>query len=333
MSGNKEALIRYRAINRCLQNKKSATKDELVRACSEAVGTQVAWRTVASDIHAMRFDEGLKFYAPIVNEKNLGYRYEDPKYSIDNIPLSNRDMDALSFAARLLKQYSSVEIFRQFADAVDRLNERVSLPLSEARSEQSILGFEYVTGNTGSEHLNQLIELIKNKTVARITYRSFSRDEDREYVIHPYYLKQYRNRWYLVGRYEDTEGIRTFGLDRMVQILPDYKVTYRPSMFDSRAYYSDAIGVSVFDTPPVEIKLWISRKQAPYILTLPIHESQKVISENAEGVTIALKVIINYELISSILAMGSDAKVLSPPELMDQVRKQLKSGLGNYHSK
>lgn len=330
MSGNKEALIRYRAINRCLKNRKTASKDQLISACSEAVGSDVSWRTVASDIHAMRYDEGLKFYAPIINEKKLGYSYEDPSYSIDNIPLSDRDMDALSFASRLLKQYSSVEIFKQFADAVERLNERVSLPLTDETDNDAILGFEHGTRDTGSEHLNQLIELIKTKTVAKISYRSFVRSSKKVYHIHPYYLKQYRNRWYLVGRHEKTEGIKTFGLDRMLTIEPDYATSFRPASFNSNVYYRNAIGVSVFDAPPVEVQLKVSALQAPYVLSMPIHGSQKVLSQSDEGILISIHVIINYELISSILAMGKEIQVISPPELIEDVRDHLTKSLAKY---
>lgn len=327
MSGNKEALIRYRAINRCLRNRKIATKEQLTDACSEAVGSEVSWRTIAQDIHAMRYDEGLKFYAPIINIKKQGYQYEEPNYSIDQIPLSDRDLDALSFAAKLLKQYSSVEIFNQFSDAVDRLNEQVDLSRSGTETEKDIIGFEHNTGETGSEFLNDLIELVKTKTVARVTYKSFTRSEERIYLIHPYYLKQYRNRWYLVGKHHDSETIRTYGLDRMIAVEPEYQIPFSPSEFDPEKYYQNAIGVSVLNQEPENIILRISSKQAPYILTLPIHSSQSVLEEHDDHIIISLCVIRNYELISSILAMGSEVSVLEPKSLAEEIRNEHKKSL------
>jgi predicted DNA-binding transcriptional regulator YafY len=323
MSGNKEALIRYRAINRCICNKKTATKHELINACSDALGFEVAWRTIASDLHAMRFDEGLKYYAPIKNNRGIGYYYENPNYSIDDIPLNEEELHALTFTSKLLKQFSDVDIFDSFNEAVAKLSERLEIGIKSNQEGAQYNFIEFETGvvQSGSEFLAPIIDAIKSKVVLKLTYSSYKREGEKEYIVHPYYLKEYRNRWYAIGWCMDVKAIRTFGLDRIKSIDEQYDLEYFQSSFNPKEYYKNAMGISVLqDIEPSDIKLHISRGQAPYVISRPIHHSQQLLAEYETGIEISLYLIINYELVSTLLGMGSDLKVLNPPQLQKALR-------------
>jgi predicted DNA-binding transcriptional regulator YafY len=332
MSGNKEALIRYRAINRCICNKKTATKDELIRACTDALGIQVAWRTIAADINAMRYDEGLKYYAPIKNNRGIGYFYEDPDYSIDEIPLNQEELHALKFTSNLLKQFSSVDIFDSFNIAVSKLSERLEIGIksNEEGAKYNFIEFETGVVQSGSEFLAQIIDAIKSKVVIKLHYGSYQREGIKEYSLHPYYLKEYRNRWYAIGWCDEVRDIRTFGLDRIKHIDEMYDTDYYQSNFNPKEYYKHALGISVMqNVEPTKIQVLISAKQTPYVLSRPIHHSQELVSQSGKGAIINLFVIINYELISTFLSLGSDLEVVSPIELKSQLMEQhRKAGRG-----
>lgn len=140
-------------------------------------------------------------------------------------------------------------------------------------------------------------------------------------MLHPYYLKEYRNRWYAIGWCADVKAIRTFGLDRIKALEPQYSEDYFQSKFNPKEYYKNAMGISVMqDIEPSKIRLHISPAQAPYVLSRPIHHSQKVLKESKDGLEISLFLIINYELLSTLLGMGSDLQVIEPDKLQTALR-------------
>ena len=111
MPANKNALIRYRTIDRCLRNRyRRWTLDDLVDACSDAlydmegIAKGVSARTVQGDLQIMRSDK-LGYYAPIEVYDNKYYRYADPDYSITNTPISTEDYNLLANAVKTIEEY------------------------------------------------------------------------------------------------------------------------------------------------------------------------------------------------------------------------------------
>ena len=97
MPANKNALIRYKTIDRCLRNRfRLWTIDDLTEACSDAlyemegITKGVSVRTVQGDLQIMRSDK-LGYNAPIEVFDKIYYRYADPNYSINEMPLTEDD--------------------------------------------------------------------------------------------------------------------------------------------------------------------------------------------------------------------------------------------------
>lgn len=335
MPSNKEALVRYRAINRCLINHKIASQQKLIQACTDAVGAEVSWRTIAGDINAMRNDTQLGYLAPIENVKGLGYRYTDEKYSIDSIPLQKEELTAIAFAANVLKQYSHVGLFSTFSEAVEKLSDKVELHLKENDTTAlgNVISFEKSTTDGGSRYINDILQHIRQQTTIAIEYHSFSSNSVKTHTIHPYFLKEYRNRWYVIGYHETYKQLRTLALERMKSIQPDYATKYRASSFDIQAYYQDAIGVSITQDKPQKIVFELSPREYQYIQSQPIHPSQRCVGQTGDKVTVELTVILNYELKSTLLSLGSNIKVLEPIELQSFLEEEAKQVLKHYKNK
>jgi predicted DNA-binding transcriptional regulator YafY len=334
MPSNKEALIRYRAINRCIINKGIASKDDLIRACEEATYHDVSWRTVAEDIRAMRYDEQLGFEAPIENVVNEGYRYGMEGYSIDKIPLNSEEVNALNFASRLLMQFKDIGIFNTFGGAVEKLSEKLSFGLRERENKnlENIVAFEKSLSDGGSKWINSFLDCIRSKTVVRISYHSFSSGRKAEHVLHPYFLKEDRNRWYVVGWHDGYNEIRTLALERIDKLKEDYAVAYKPGEFDISEYYKNAIGVTVDRTEPVRIVLKVPQREWQYISTQPWHESMKML-EMADGfVRFEVTLIVNFELKSMLLSFGGSIEVIEPQSLRDWISKEWQLALDRYKS-
>lgn len=332
MPSNKEAFIRYRAINRCLINKGLATKEDLIRACSEATSHDVSWRTIAEDIRAMRNDEGLGFEAPIENVVNQGYRYSDPDYSIDLVPLSNEELRSLEFASRLFQEYSQVGIFSTFSGAVERLSQKLSLRIAEENESRlgKIVEFESSTSDGGSGLVDEFIECIRHQIAVRVGYLSFSSRKKSNPMIHPYFLKEYRNRWYLIGWHEEYGEIRTLALERIESLERDYSVNFHRVPFDPAAYYHHAIGISVNNTEPVDALIRVTAREWPYIHSQPWHHSQELISEDSDFVEFRLRIIVNFEFKSLLLSYGSRIEILKPESLRIELAEEYKKAMKIY---
>ena len=166
----------------------------------------------------------------------------------------------------------------------------------------------------GLELLNSLYNYIANKQTLRIMYQSFNAKEANEYILYPYLLKEYRNRWFLFGSVKKDLVLYNLALDRMVSIEPIEEPFRENPKFDSEKFFDDVIGVSKnIDNKPRTIKFWASREQSKYIQTKPLHHSQQLIRENKDGSCIfQISVVINFELYSVLMSYGPGVRVISP---------------------
>lgn len=132
MPANKNALIRYKTIDRCLRNKyRRWTLDDLVEACSdvlydmEGIVKGVSRRTVQGDLQMMRSDK-LGYYAPIEVYDNKYYRYTDPDYSITNTPISDEDYNLIVRAVRIIEEYKEDGDIDKLDEVLARVRDKLN---------------------------------------------------------------------------------------------------------------------------------------------------------------------------------------------------------------
>ncbi len=333
MPKNKEALIRYRVINRCLKEQTYVTKQELKEACERALDIcPVGSRTIDGDIHAMRYDDRLGYNAPIIMDRSRGaYYYEDPSYSIDNIPLNEDEMESIIFASKLLEQFKNVEIFKKFAGSVQKIVDAVNVyRLDDENTYRDFIEFENVDEAKGTEYIEPIIDALKNKDVIKIEYRSFTTKKNSVNFIHPYLLKEYRNRWYLIGYHDNYKGIRTYSLDRFVNLEVDYSIDFIDTGFDAHKYYENVIGISVLDKEPVEIHISFTKMQAQYVITQPLHHSQELVSESQNRYIFKYFLVPNFEFYAQILGWGKEVEILKPDDVREKVKEVAQSVIEKY---
>ena len=328
MAQNKNALIRYKTIDKCLRNRyRKWTLNDLIQACSDALyeyegkDVNVSKRSVQLDIQLMRSDK-LGYNAPIVVYDKKYYKYADENYSITNIPITENDMNVLSEAVEMLKQFKDFSLFSELGGIIHRLEDKVH---TEKTKQESIIHLDKNENLKGLEHLDVLYQAILKEICLTISYQSFKAREESKIDIHPYILKEYNNRWFLVGRGHKNQSIMTLALDRISGITYNLKIAYRKEGFNGDDYYKNTIGVTVFGEEYVaEIELKIDRTNAPYVLTKPFHHSQKVLEKYDDGsVLISLNVHLNFELERLILGFGNSIEVIKPRELRKRIKKKL----------
>lgn len=337
MPVNKLALIRYKAIDRCLQNRyRKWTLDDLVAAVSDAVyefegiKSGVGKRTVQLDIQHMR-SERFGFNAPIVVVDRKFYTYEDRDYSISNTPISDYDVAKLKEVVGLMRQLKGLGYFNDLSTMVARLEDKIMKQGNEGRSYIDLDKNEQLKG---LEYIEPIHAAILKKQPLVMEYQSFKAKAAKEEVFHPYLLKQYNNRWFALGCFSKNDTPILLALDRINQIRENLETTYRPAEFDVFTYFDDVIGVSkTMKQRASNIVLRLQSKQLPYLTTKPLHPSQTILKEEDGFVLISIKVIWNYELEREIMGMGELLEVLSPRRLREKIVQRLQQTLISYQSK
>ena len=334
MPVNRNALIRYKTIDQCLRNRfRTWTLDDLIDACSDAlyeyegIDKGVSKRTVQMDIQMMRSDK-LGYNAPIIVKDRKYYTYEDPEYSITNIPLTDQDLARLSEVVEVLKQFKGFSHFQELGGMVQKLEDKV---FSAKNQTQSIIDFEKNEGLKGLEHLDVLYQAILKKKAIEIEYQSFKAKKPQKFDFHPHLLKEYRNRWFILGQKKPNKPMLTLALDRIHSIEDSIEDYLENPDFTAQEFYKDVIGVTVSENVrPVEVRLFVTHYHAPYVITKPLHHTQKVVGKNEYGVEFSIIVQQNFELEREILGFGEGIKVLSPKKLKDRIRYKLQKAASRY---
>ncbi|MBC5863930.1 helix-turn-helix transcriptional regulator [Flavobacterium turcicum] len=335
MSQNKNALIRYKTIDKCLQNKyRTWTLEDLIAACSEALfeyegrENTVSKRTVQMDIQLMR-SEKLGYNAPIVVYDKKYYTYEDEEFTITNIPLTETDINVLTETVSMLKQFKDFSLFNDVSDILQRLEDKI---YAEKSQTQPVIYLDKNEKLKGLPFLEEIYQAIIKKTVLVITYKSFKSQEETVFHFHGFILKEFNNRWFLIGRRKKNQPITNLALDRIIAIDYDFNMPHLEENFNADLYYKNVVGVTVnTGLRPHRFELWIDSINAPYVLTKPLHNSQRLIKQNEDGsIIIHLFVIPNYELARIFLGFGSGLEVIRPDYFRNQMKSDIQKSLAYY---
>lgn len=333
MPDNKNFAYRIEIIDECLRNRlRKWTLQDLINAVNEKLeeryGKSASKRTVQDDIKYMKEEKG----APVEKSKEGAvtfFCYSDPNYSIKNLPIKEEEVNYLTDAISILRQVNDFKILDDVEEIVNKLQNTVS---SNIEGSPAIIQFEKHTTALGTEYIDDIFSAIKEKTTLRVDYQPFKSKEPEQVIIHPYLLKEYRNRWFLIGRKGDAEVISNFALDRIKRVRNSNVIYIPNTLFDPDTYFKYLIGVTVPDGATIEeIDIKVAARQAPYVLTKPIHHTQHLVKEYESGdILIRLWLIANYELRSVLLSFGCDVEVLKPLTLRESIREVFQRALNNY---
>ena len=268
-------------------------------------------------------------YNVTIDSKKVGrtvfYRYRDHNFSIYKPELKNEDYHRLKEALQVLTCFEGMPQF----EWVEDLGLRLNFGLRQFREQRKLVAFEDSARNLGMEYFTPIFNAISEKITLNIDYQSFKRPESKEFVISPYFIKEYNNRWFVLGKSPGYQRISIFALDR-IKHLTNAGVAYEDTDIDFDDYFENVIGVTISDHPVETVNIWISLQQLDYIETKPLHRSQCIIDKNDQGGVVEIEVIPNYELEQSIMALGEHAKVLAPDTLRERIKARIKASLKNY---
>ena len=267
MPKNKDFALRIEIIDECLRNslKKWTLQiliDTINSKLTERYGKSIGKRTIQDDIKYLKHEK----LAPIEKRKDGSetyFYYSDTNFSIKNLPLSAEEITYLIDVINILRQVNDFKILGEVDDIINKLKNTV-----ETNTERGIsfIQFEKHTVADGADYVDDIFIAIKEKMSLRISYQPFKTDKLIKCVFHPYLLKEYRNRWFIIGRRENDNYVTNFALDRIREIKNSNNEYIPNDLFDSKTYFHNLIGVSKpIDEVPQSIQIKVSANQAPYI--------------------------------------------------------------------
>ena len=166
-----------------------------------------------------------------------------------------------------------------------------------------------------------------------LSYHSFRRITGSRTLVAPYFVKLFRQRWYVVGLPAGERRIKTYALDRVTSLeLSDRTFVY-PEGFEPADYFKDCFGITYGEQLAEEVVLRVSALQANYLRTLPLHESQ-VESERGDSHSVfRYRLKITPDLVQELYALSFwQAEVLAPQSLREAVAARLAESLAGYRA-
>lgn len=327
MPVNRHALIRYHALDKCFSNPyRKYNINALLVACNEALQSidgkteGIKRRQLFDDIKFMENDE--PYGIELVREKDgreVYYKYKDPKFSIKNSALDDKETKKIKDALHVLSKFQGLPQFEWIDEIIAKFESGFVLK----KGAEKIVAFDENKEYLATKHIKPLFNAILNKQPLKISYQSFNRTEPRDIIFHPYFLKQYNNRWFCLGMCKDYNPPTNLALDRMIDIQKSRQKFVPNKNINFEEHFEDVVGVTVQgDIQKITIK--VTKEHWPYIASKPLHGSQKIKLKGDEFVIISIEVKPNYELESLLMSHGNDLEVMEPKSFKDSLVKRIK---------
>lgn len=353
MATNKNAFSRYRFLDELLSNRyKNFSLDDLTEEVNLRLSELhtnndgVTRRCIEKDIqyleHNSPFQVELERYSVSSfnpeTQKTFTkrcLRYKDGCFSIFKKRFNREEEYLLKEVLRLLGQFEGLPNL----GSLEQLRKSFMIK----KEEKQIISFTKNPIEYRST-LAQLFIAISQQQTIRLTYKKFEHHSEAKLVdVYPYLLKEYCGRWYLFASKCSETRVVCYALDRILDIEPLKANKYIPYNGNLNERFEDIIGITFFEDKPVEhILFWVSDRELNYVLTKPLHESQKFYTnENHEklqkqypkcqgGAFFSIDCIRNYELIRELCSYGGDLLVLSPQSLQKEIFEKISTMQNEY---
>ncbi len=335
MANVKNAAIREIVIDRCLSHPGGRTVAQIMKECNDALDLH-GYRQVTSPntIRTDFIDIANRWHQPIDcrrSGRNMYYSYRDPKFSIFKNPLSEEE---------IMKVYGALEVMERFKGQagfswIEEVSAHLRVYLQMSKDPETIISYDDNAQLRGMQHFAQLHEYIRSRQPITVEYMPYNNPQPMVETIHPYFLKQYNSRWFVLGYNAKYDDITTFALDRITTIQKSPVKFIPNAKYNFEEYFKDIIGVSFEkqDERVEEVLIEVDGKQYPYVSSKPMHPTQHLVRFTKDGnAIIMLKVIPNFELKQLILSYGKRMEVLSPEKLRIEMREELIESLKKYDS-
>lgn len=330
--------MRYRVLDSCFRDKQHKYFiEDLIDACEEALRELnpktkgVSRRQIFDDIRFMRSSPEVGGYGIELDELRDGkkkyYRYADTDFSINQQPISKAEAQQLQQAIATLTRFRGLPQYSWIEEVITNLEHRFNLDGKSV----GVVCFEQNRLLKGLEYLGPLIDAATEHKVLKVKYHTYKNGgRDMDFILHPYYLKQYNNRWFAFGYNEEAMKITIVALDRIQSLEIMNGIEFKVNKeIDFDHYFDDVIGVTIPDDPTVRTIIFRTNEgRYHYIASKPLHHSQRLVDRKQH--ILRIDVAINNELEQKMLSFGPDVEVLEPQDFREQIKKKVEESYKKY---
>jgi len=182
-----------------------------------------------------------------------------------------------------------------------------------------------------TENIHGLLHAIKNKFQIKFAYEKFWEEKITLRTAEPYFLKEIKNRWYVLAKDLKDNTIKSFALDRLSNLEISHIKFKIDTDYNPEKHFENSFGIiSPNSEKPDKIVLSFQPFQGKYIKTLPLHSSQKILIDSDKELRIELKLYITHDFLMELLSFGIEMKVIEPKHLVEDIKKTFQKALENY---
>jgi len=303
MAGYK-LIKRLEVIIHLLEHYPNISKMTLINRLEKDYDIATTSRTTERDFNALATEFGIEL---LYNKAENGYR------------IDSSDQERIQSFFKFVELVHLGELFKESLQDFDLLRETVALEDSSKFKNIKLI--------------KPLLLAIKQQKMVHFVHENYSKNTYKDYEISPLQIREYLNRWYVVGVPKGGSHIRTFGLDRMNGLKITEVAVINTKDFEPQLdKFINVVGLN-YDAVenPEYIHLAVSRNQYKYLASLPLHHSQEKLKETTGNrIEIRFYLIPNYELKMQILKMGPEIEVLKPTWLRNEIKTMLQESLKQY---
>lgn len=319
-------MMRYVILDECLKDRRhhyymKDLVDKVNRKLELHDNIPVSERTIRGDLRFMQSREGWEIELEHrFDGRERIYHYADPDFSIMKQPITPTEADQLSKTITMLSRFKGMPNYQWLEEVLVMLRQKFLLD----DVEESMVVFAHNEYLTGLDWFEPLLDAITTHQVVELKYHRFWKKAKKR-VVHPYQLRQWNNRWFLVAMEERLRPrlpYTVIPLDRIehVKVLP--KVAFVGcDEEDIMEYFDDIVGVSRWPEGEVQtVRLKAEYPAANYIATKPLHATQRVKERGERYVVFQLDVVPNEELVQQLMVYADQCEVLEPLDLREKIR-------------
>jgi len=200
--------------------------------------------------------------------------------------------------------------------------------INESHKLKNRILFEHIP--SGQQFLTPIIEAMRDNLTVEVVYQNYWHDKPHTFEVHPYCVKVFKQRWYVVGN-SAKEEIRIYSLDRVQSLQITENKFALPKDFDGEEYFINSFGISNYGKAEfVAIKVFNGDKKNRYLESLPLHHSQEVIEQTKDYTVFRYYIKPTYDFRQELLSHGAEVEVISPLWFREEIIAIINEQKSNY---
>lgn len=312
-----KAIGRYQIIDYLISKNNYPSMQDIIKKCTVDLEQTPSPETIQKDIAVMKMDFPKGFNAPIeYNLQMKGYMYTEPGYRINKSLLRMEDLKAIYEAADMMRFMGGSGMAEGFSHAAERILS-FSLESTLTKEAYPILQTMKPPASRGFEYFKLFFAACKDKYPVSLIHFSYRKRVFSHRIIHPFLIKEFENRWYVIGYSESHGEVRTFGMDRIFEPVTLAKKYIHSPNDEKEKYLNQVYGVYPIPKKKLtKVTIEVSSLATHYFQAYPLHATQQINKLEDGSSLISFELIPTVELLRYFLNQGKEVRIKSPAWLV-----------------